>query len=86
VNLDQAPAADQLAVHDAAVHPAEPADRAPHPAHAHKDKPLSPPARGLLGLLLAKYGTPDDDEPETYADAYELLHRYGVGLFGKPRS
>ena len=55
------------------------------PAHAHKDKPLSPPARGLLGLLLAKYGTPDDGEPATYADAYELLHKYGIGLFGAPR-
>jgi phospholipase C len=66
--------------------PPNPQNEAPHPAHAHKDKPLSPPARGLLGLLLAKYGTPDDEEPETYADAYELLHRYGVGLFGKPRS
>jgi phospholipase C len=65
--------------------PPNPQTEAPHPAHAHKDKPLSPPARGLLGLLLAKYGAPDAEEPETYADAYELLHRYGVGLFGKPR-
>jgi phospholipase C len=65
--------------------PPNPQTEAPHPAHAHKDKPLSPPARGLLGLLLAKYGTPDEEEPATYADAYELLHRYGEGLFGAPR-
>jgi phospholipase C len=65
--------------------PPNPQSEAPHPAHAHKDKPLSPPARGLLGLLLAKYGTPDDGEPATYADAYELLHKYGIGLFGAPR-
>ncbi|WP_448004952.1 alkaline phosphatase family protein [Agromyces bauzanensis] len=65
--------------------PPNPQAEAPHPAHAHKDKPLSPPARGLLGLLLAKYGTPDAEEPATYADAYELLHRYGIGLFGAPR-
>jgi phospholipase C len=65
--------------------PPNPQTEAPHPAHAHKDKPLSPPARGLLGLLLAKYGTPDEEEPATYADAYELLHRYGEGLFGTPR-
>lgn len=65
--------------------PPNPQADAPHPGHAHKDKPLSPPARGLLGLLLAKYGRPDDEEPETFADAYELLHRYGIGLFGKPR-
>ncbi len=65
--------------------PPNPQTEAPHPAHSHKDKPLSPPARGLLGLLLAKYGTPDEEEPSTYADAYELLHRYGEGLFGAPR-
>ncbi|MEF3403997.1 alkaline phosphatase family protein [Agromyces sp. CCNWLW203] len=65
--------------------PPNPQSKSPHPGHAHKDKPLSPPARGLLGLLLAKYGRPDDEEPETYADAYELLHQYGIGLFGAPR-
>ena len=65
--------------------PPNPQSDAPHPGHAHKDKPLSPPARGLLGLLIAKYGRPDEREPETYADAYELLHRYGTGLFGAPR-
>jgi len=65
--------------------PPNPQSDAPHPGNAHKDKPLSPPARGLLGLLIAKYGRPDEREPETYADAYELLHRYGTGLFGAPR-
>jgi len=64
--------------------PPNPQAEAPHPAHQHKDKPLSPPARGLLGLLLAKYGAPDAEEPATYADAYEILHRYGEGLFGRP--
>lgn len=64
--------------------PPNPQAEAPHPANAHKDKPLSPPAQGLLGLLIAKYGSPDDPVPQTYADAYELLHKYGVGLFGKP--
>ena len=65
--------------------PPNPQTAAPHPAHEHKEKPLSPPARGLLGLLLAKYGSPDQEEPATYADAYEALHRYGEGLFGAPR-
>jgi len=65
--------------------PPNPQKDAPHPAHAHKEKPLSPPARGLLGILLARYGTPDQEEPLTYAEAYELLHRYGEGLFGKPK-
>ena len=62
--------------------PPNPEATAPHPAHAHKDKPLSPPAKGLLGLLIAKYGTSGEQEPETYADAYEVLHRHGDGLFG----
>ncbi|WP_395242929.1 alkaline phosphatase family protein [Agromyces sp. MMS24-K17] len=62
--------------------PPNPEATAPHPAHAHRDKPLSPPAKGLLGLLIAKYGKPGEHEPETYADAYEVLHRHGDGLFG----
>lgn len=65
--------------------PPNPQAEAPHPAHTHKDKPLSPPAKGLLGLLIAKYGGPDAEVPETYADAYEALHRYGDGLFGAPQ-
>jgi phospholipase C len=46
----------------------------------NRDKPLSPPGRGLLGLLLAKYGG-DDEEPTTYADAYRILQAKGLGLF-----
>lgn len=65
--------------------PPNPQAEAPHPAHAHKDKPLSPPAKGLLGLLIAKYGN-GEPEPETYADAYNLLHKYGEGLFGVPKA
>lgn len=49
---------------------------------AHKHKPLSPPGRGLLGLLLARYGAADEHpEPETYADAYRILRAHGLGLF-----
>jgi phospholipase C len=47
----------------------------------HKDKPLSPPGRGLLGLLLARYGPPGASEPLTYAEAYDVLHAHGLGLF-----
>ncbi|KRA23556.1 hypothetical protein ASD65_03305 [Microbacterium sp. Root61] len=52
-------------------------------AEENKHKPLSAPGRGLLGLLLAKYGTADDGapEPETYADAYTVLQKHGLGLF-----
>jgi len=46
----------------------------------HKDKPLSNPGRGLLGLLLARFD-PDAPVPETYADAYNVLRRHGIGLF-----
>jgi hypothetical protein len=42
---------------------------------------LSPPGRGLLGLLLARYGPPDAPEPETYAEAYDVLQQHGLGLF-----
>ena len=85
VNLDQPRAPISWPSTTPQYIPPNPQTEAPHPAHAHKDKPLSPPARGLLGLLLAKYGTPDEEEPATYADAYEALHRYGEGLFGAPR-
>ena len=46
-----------------------------------KDKPLSPPGKGLLGLLLAKYGDGTEPEPATYADAYRIGTTHGLGLF-----
>jgi phospholipase C len=46
-----------------------------------KDKPLSPPGKGLLGLLLAKYGNGTEPEPTTYADAYRIGKAHGLGLF-----
>ncbi|MGD8169872.1 alkaline phosphatase family protein [Herbiconiux sp. P16] len=36
-------------------------------------KPISNPARGLLGLVIAKYGVPGEPEPDTYAEAYAAL-------------
>lgn len=47
----------------------------------HRHKPLSNPGRGLLGLLLARYGPPGAPDPETYADAYDVLQKHGLGLF-----
>ncbi|NYF16210.1 phospholipase C [Microbacterium sp. AK009] len=47
----------------------------------HRDKPLSPPGRGLLGLLQARYGEGSREEPQTYAEAYDYLRRRGKGLF-----
>lgn len=60
-------------------------EAAARPDESEPDRPLSPPGRGLLGLLIAKYGSPGEPEPETYADAYAVLHRHGEGLFGAPR-
>jgi phospholipase C len=48
---------------------------------SQKGKPLSPPGKGLLGLLLAKYGNGSEPEPETYADAYRVATTHGLGLF-----
>lgn len=55
-----------------------------HPADADPDRPLSPPAKGLLGLLIAKYGDASEraHPPQTFADAYATLTKYGQGLFG----
>ncbi|MFA5607363.1 MAG: alkaline phosphatase family protein [Leucobacter sp.] len=54
-----------------------------HPAKAHPDRPLSPPAKGLLGLLIARYGTAEEkaNPPTTFAQAYEMLQKHGQGLF-----
>ncbi len=56
----------------------------PHPAEAHPNRPLSPPANGLIGLLLARYGTREEQlhPPRNFAEAYEVLQRHGQGLFG----
>lgn len=65
--------------------PPNPEADTPHPGDAHRTAPLSPPARGLLGMLIAKYGDDGEPEPQTYGDAYEMLQKYGTGLFGAPR-
>jgi len=63
----------------AAYVPPNPERMLPHEVHA--GRPLTPPAEGLLGILLAKY-EPDAPIPHTYADAYNTLVRHGTGLFG----
>jgi phospholipase C len=47
-----------------------------------EDRPLSPPGIGLMGLLMARYGAPGEKEPGTYRQAWEAVHRHGLGLFG----
>ncbi|WP_460802639.1 alkaline phosphatase family protein [Microbacterium sp. GXF6406] len=47
----------------------------------HRDRPLTAPALGLIGLLLARY-EPDAELPSSYGDAYEVLTKHGEGLFG----
>lgn len=46
-----------------------------------RQRPLTPPALGLIGILLAKY-EPDAPLPDNYADAYAVLMKHGDGLFG----
>lgn len=55
-----------------------------HPGEAHPDRPLSPPAHGLVGLLLERYGSVEEqlNPPQTFGEAYELLVTHGQGLFG----
>jgi phospholipase C len=60
--------------------PANPESEAPQPGD--EDRPLSPPGIGLVGLLAARYGAPDEPVPRTYKEAYDLVQRTGVGLFG----
>ena len=46
-----------------------------------RKRPLTPPALGLIGILLARY-EPDAPVPDNYADAYDVLVKHGFGLFG----
>lgn len=47
------------------------------------DRPLSPPGRGLLGLLAAHAGV-TDSLPVTYRQAHAFIEQHGRGLFGPP--
>jgi phospholipase C len=83
VNLDEPrdPSAWPL-VHPQFVPPNTAEDERTDLKHGpHRDMPLSPPGKGLLGLLIAKYGSADDEDPQTYADAYRILQAKGLGLF-----
>jgi phospholipase C len=51
------------------------------PGDRERRRPLTAPGKGLLGLLLAKY-EPDAPEPQTFGDAYDVLTKHGMGLFG----
>ncbi|WP_029268121.1 MULTISPECIES: alkaline phosphatase family protein [unclassified Microbacterium] len=84
VNLDKPRHPSDWPVTTPAYTPPNPEDTAPQPGEKDQLKPLTPPARGLLGLLLARYGKPGEQEPETFADAYKLLHEHGEELFGPP--
>lgn len=61
--------------------PANPEAVAEDTTEAHKRRPLTSPARGLLGLLTSRFdsGAP---VPKTYGEAYDALVNYGEGLFG----
>ena len=53
-----------------------------HVPEGQEDRPLSPPGVGLVGMLIAKYGKPGDTVPTSYKEAYDLLMKRGVGIFG----
>jgi phospholipase C len=61
--------------------PPNPEARGPFTA-AQARIPLTPPALSLLGMLAAKFGLPSEPRPTTFGEAYEMLERYGKGLFG----
>jgi len=50
-------------------------------ADAHRARPLTSPARGLMGLLLARVN-PSAKIPTTYGEAYDVLVEDGHGMFG----
>ena len=56
-----------------------------HVPDGQHDRPLSPPGVGLVGMLIAKYGQPDDTVPTSYKGAYDLLMKRGTGIFGSTR-
>ncbi|WP_282837358.1 alkaline phosphatase family protein [Microbacterium flavum] len=61
--------------------PPNPESVAEHTTPTHKRRPLTSPARGLLGLLMSEFD-PGAPLPKTYGEAYEALTRHGKGLFG----
>jgi phospholipase C len=42
-------------------------------SESQRVKPISNPAKGLLGLLIAKFGVPGEKEPDTYGEAFAAL-------------
>jgi phospholipase C len=84
INLDKPRHPSDWPVTYASFTPDNPETQPPHPAHKHKHKPLTPPAKGLLGLLLARHGLPSAEEPQTFIEAYTLMQERGKGLFGSP--
>lgn len=81
LNLTTPRAADTWPnVHPAWV-PANPDATLDPRSPTHSTKPLSPPARGLLGLVLAHAGRTGAAVPKTYAEAFDVLIEDGTGLF-----
>lgn len=61
--------------------PANP-ESVPEPLERFRDRPLTSPASGLMGLLIARYGKPGETVPDTYGEAFDSLMEHGKGLFG----
>ena len=58
------------------------AELSPIPREKYKGRPLSSPAKGLIGLLIARFGAPGQSAPDTYGEAFDTLMLHGKGLFG----
>jgi phospholipase C len=63
--------------------PANPESADPVPA-GDDDRPLSPPGAGLMAMLVARY-EPGAPIPRTYREAFNLVNRHGMGLFGSKK-
>ncbi|WP_439592067.1 alkaline phosphatase family protein [Microbacterium sp.] len=57
------------------------AEAKPIPDEKHRKRPLTAPARGLMGLLASRFD-PGSKVPTTYGEAYDALTGRGEGLFG----
>ena len=50
----------------------------------HEDVRSPRPASVWSSMLIAKYGAPGEKIPATYKEAYEVIQKYGRGVFGAP--
>lgn len=82
INLKAARPTAQWPVTHAAYVPVDIDGEMDPKAEQNKAKKLSNPAKGLLGILIAKFGDPTAPIPDSYEAAFDALNEHGQGLFG----